>query len=110
MIMMRQLYGNESGIHKISYAIEKDSSLNTASNLAWMAYGYLLSHRNMNTFYSMLQAAKKKDPEDRIVLFVNACALAEIKSEQATAVNDPNLRRVRSELQYKAIISRYFQD
>lgn len=128
IISQQQLYGNESGIHKISYAIEKDSSLNTGSNLAWMAYGYLLSHRNMNTFYSMLQAAKKKDPEDRIVLFVNACALAEIKSEQATAiktlelacskgfaykhliVNDPNLRRVRSELQFKAIISRYFQD
>ena len=67
-------------IAKIKEAMRIDSSLNTSANNAWIAYGYLLSRKEINSFSSSIQIAKRMNTKDPIVLFVQACALADSES------------------------------
>lgn len=67
-------------IAKITEAVRLDSTLNTAANNAWIAYGYLLSKKEINRFSTYIQVAKRKNTKDPIVLFVQACSLADSES------------------------------
>ena len=125
IIARQEIWGNENGIKKILMAIDKDSTLNSAANLAWIAYGYLLSN-DVPRFYSTIQNAEIKETEDPIVLFVKTCAWAKMESDNKITLNmleqacskgfifkhlvdnDPALQKVKYENRYKSVLQNCF--
>ena len=118
----------DSGIKKIKSAMAIDPKFKTASNLAWIAYGQLISRNDMYVFRTSLTIATNVDPTDPVVLFVKASSQAEYPDERASAMKtldqacalgffyeqlikkDPLLRNCRDNLEYKSINKRYFND
>ncbi len=127
-ITTQQPKGIESAINKIKKAIEMDPKLNTAANLAWISYGYLLSRNDMDLFKSNLLIAQNADSTDPIVLFVSASYQAENPSNRIIALKtlknacelgfayqsliqkDPILRNCKNEPQFKSIMETYFKN
>lgn len=127
-ITLQQPKGIESAINKIKKAIEMEPKLNTAANLAWIAYGYLLSRNDMDLFKSNLLMAQNADSTDPIVLFVSASYQAENPTNRIIALKtletacelgfvyksliqkDPILRNCKNEPQFKSIMEIYFKN
>lgn len=127
-IALQQPKGIESAINKIKKAIEMDPKLNTAANLAWISYGYLLSRNDMDLFKSNLLLAQNADSTDPIVLFVSASHQAENPSNRIIALKtlknacelgfayksliqkDPILRNCKNEPLFKSIMETYFKN
>ncbi len=120
--------GNDQAIEQITTGIKRDTTLNTGANLAWIAYGYLLSQRDINKFSAVIQQAKSLSPNDPMVLFVQSAVLAESESDrplslkmldQACAngfrnhyliLGDPSLQTCKNMPDYKSILKKYFFD
>ena len=54
----------------------RDSSLNSASNLAWIAYGILLTGNDSSQYMPAFRIAERKNKNDQTLLFVKACIMA----------------------------------
>lgn len=120
--------GNEEGIELINGAIRKDSSLATPAHLAWIAYGYLLSQRDINRFSSYIQLAKSMDSSDPMVLFVQASVLAESAADRQLSLRsldqacangfrypflikgDKHLQACKILPEYRELMDKYFKD
>ncbi|MFM8432962.1 MAG: tetratricopeptide repeat protein, partial [Bacteroidota bacterium] len=109
-------------------AFRKDTSLKTAANQAWLAYGLLRSGREASQYSTWLLSAKESDSEDPIVNFVQACVLADGSSDGALVTSlltkacvngyaypsfletDPGLLKYKSTQDMKALRQKYFKD
>ncbi|MBK7572644.1 MAG: hypothetical protein IPI10_13810 [Bacteroidetes bacterium] len=75
----------DSGIKKLKSAMYIDPKFKTASNLAWIGYGQLISRNDMYVFRTSLTIATNVDPKDPVVLFVKALPRQNIRDERASA-------------------------
>jgi len=79
-IAEQKIMSYADAIGKINEAMQLEPKLNNSANNAWVAYGYLLSRKEINRFSLSIQIAKRMNTKDPIVLFVQACALADSES------------------------------
>ncbi|MFM7217273.1 MAG: tetratricopeptide repeat protein, partial [Bacteroidota bacterium] len=105
--------------------INKDSLLSNAESLSWLAYGYLVGEKGAAKYSSFLKRAQIISPNNPVVLFVQASAIANATNDANLSMDllaksfangfhyyelldtDPNLKQFRNEQAYRELRQKY---